>query len=115
MVWSGITRSTKVAAAAGALSGAALLASTLVTGTAASAATAGRPERQTVTTSDWGTARNINVTVTNSGSTTVSAWKVSVPWGITVTQMWSATNASTAGVMAASNAGWNGTLAPALR
>ncbi len=62
--------------------------------------------------SSWDTGRNEDVTVTNTGTASVTSWKVDLPWGLNVTSIWNAVSSSTAGHVIASNASWNGTLAP---
>ena len=63
-------------------------------------------------TSDWGTGRNVDLTVTNTGNTTINGWSVSMPWAGTSVSMWNATSRLSGGVLSATNASWNGTLAP---
>ncbi len=60
----------------------------------------------------WDTGRNQDVAVTNTGATSITSWKVDLPWGLTVTSIWNATSASTTGQVSAANAAWNGSLAP---
>ena len=63
-------------------------------------------------TSDWGTGRNIDLTVTNTGSTPINGWSVSMPWSGTSVSMWNATAKLSGGVLTATNSSWNGSLAP---
>jgi chitinase len=63
-------------------------------------------------TSDWGTGRNVDLTITNTGSTAVNGWSVSMPWSGTSVSMWNATAKLTGGVLTATNTSWNGSLAP---
>lgn len=62
-----------------------------------------------VTRTEWTTGRTIDATVTSAVPT--KSWTVSFASGMTVTNMWSATNQSTAGTVKAANASWNGKLA----
>ncbi len=61
--------------------------------------------------SDWGSGRTVDVTVTNVGTAATSDWKVSIPWTGNVSG-WNANIASAAGQLTASNLGWNGAIAP---
>lgn len=63
-------------------------------------------------TSDWGTGRNVDMIVTNTGTTTLNKWSVSVPWKGTSVSMWNASSFLAGGVLTATNLSWNGTLAP---
>ena len=63
-------------------------------------------------TSDWGTGRNVDLTITNTGSTAVNGWAVSMPWSGTNVSMWNATAKLAGGVLTATNTSWNGSLAP---
>ncbi|CAB4996735.1 unannotated protein [freshwater metagenome] len=63
-------------------------------------------------TSDWGTGRNVDLTITNTGSTAINAWSVSMPWSGTSVSMWNATAKLAGGVLTATNTSWNGSLAP---
>ena len=63
-------------------------------------------------TSDWSTGRNVDLTVTNTGSTAVNGWSVSMPWSGTSVSMWNATAKLAGGVLTATNTSWNGSLAP---
>ena len=63
-------------------------------------------------TSDWGTGRNVDLTITNTGSTAVDRWSVSMPWSGTSVSMWNATAKLAGGVLTATNTSWNGSLAP---
>jgi chitinase len=63
-------------------------------------------------TSDWGTGRNVDMVVTNTGTTTVNKWSVSVPWKGSSVSMWNASAFLAGGVLTATNLSWNGTLAP---
>jgi chitinase len=63
-------------------------------------------------TSDWGSGRNVDLTITNTGSTAVSGWSVSMPWAGASVSMWNATANLAGGVLTATNVSWNGSLAP---
>lgn len=63
-------------------------------------------------TSEWGTGRNMAMTVTNTSGAPVTSWSVSMPWtGSTVT-IWNAVGTMGGGTFTASNEAWNGALAP---
>ena len=63
-------------------------------------------------TSDWGTGRNVDMVVTNTGTTTLNKWSVSVPWKGSSVSMWNASSFLAGGVLTATNLSWNGTIAP---
>ncbi len=63
-------------------------------------------------TSDWGTGRNVDLTVTNSGTTAVNGWSVSLPWTGSSISMWNATGSLAGGRLTATNLSWNAALAP---
>ena len=64
------------------------------------------------TTSDWGSGRNMELTVTNATSAPITSWNVSMPWAGTVSSMWNAKGGVANGTLTAANESWNGTLAP---
>jgi poly(hydroxyalkanoate) depolymerase family esterase len=68
----------------------------------------------TVTTSAWNTGLTASVTITNTGSTAINGWKLgfTLPGGQTITNGWGATYAPASGAVTATNAAYNGTLAP---
>ncbi|MGW0421333.1 extracellular catalytic domain type 1 short-chain-length polyhydroxyalkanoate depolymerase [Streptomyces sp. NPDC003015] len=68
----------------------------------------------TATTNAWNTGLTASVTVTNTGTTTVNGWKLafSLPAGQTITNGWGATYTPSSGAVTATNATYNGTLAP---
>lgn len=72
------------------------------------------PCRVTVTTSAWNTGLTASVTLTNTGTTTVSGWQLAftLPSGQTVTNGWNATIAPSSGAVTATNVAYNGTVAP---
>ncbi len=63
-------------------------------------------------TSDWGSGRNVDLKITNTGTAPITNWTVSLPWKGTGVTMWNATFTLTNGVMTVNNLGWNGTIAP---
>ncbi|RKN46788.1 GDSL-type esterase/lipase family protein [Streptomyces hoynatensis] len=66
----------------------------------------------TRTIGSWNGGWQGEVTVTNSGSSALSGWRVTfvLPSGVTVSQVWNGTYDATAGTV--TNAAWNGGLAP---
>ncbi|GAA2430165.1 extracellular catalytic domain type 1 short-chain-length polyhydroxyalkanoate depolymerase [Streptomyces glaucus] len=70
--------------------------------------------RVTVTTNAWSTGLTASVTITNTGTTAVNGWKLgfTLPAGQTVTGGWGATYTPASGAVTATNAAYNGTLAP---
>ena len=60
--------------------------------------------------SDWGSGFNAQVTVTNTGSTALSSWKVTWTWSGSqqVTNMWNASYTQTGATVTAANAAHNG-------
>jgi mannan endo-1,4-beta-mannosidase len=65
--------------------------------------------------SDWGTSFNGDVTVKNTGSTTVNGWQLAFafPGNQTITQMWNANPTQTGKQVTATNpTGYNTTIAP---
>ncbi|MFJ9152447.1 PHB depolymerase family esterase [Streptomyces sp. NPDC102270] len=68
----------------------------------------------TATTNAWNTGLTASVTVTNTGTTTVTGWKLAftLPAGQTITNGWGATYTPSSGAVTATNATYNGTLAP---
>ncbi|MCH9816382.1 MAG: cellulose-binding domain-containing protein [Actinomycetia bacterium] len=63
-------------------------------------------------TSDWGSGQSVSVTVRNSGTQPIRNWAVELPADVAVQRMWNAESTSGGGVIRASNAAWNGKLAP---
>ena len=65
-------------------------------------------------TNQWQDGFGASVTITNTGSTTINGW--TLVWnfanGQTITQIWSATDTQAGGTVSATNASYNGTLAP---
>ncbi|QJS99994.1 PHB depolymerase family esterase [Streptomyces asoensis] len=70
--------------------------------------------RVTATTNAWNTGLTASVTLTNTGTTTVDGWQLgfTLPSGQTITNGWGATYAPASGAVTATNATYNGTLAP---
>ncbi|MER6349841.1 extracellular catalytic domain type 1 short-chain-length polyhydroxyalkanoate depolymerase [Streptomyces sp. NPDC001595] len=68
----------------------------------------------TVATSAWNTGLTASVTLTNTGTTAVNGWRLgfTLPGGQTITNGWGATYAPASGAVTATNAAYNGTLAP---
>ncbi|MFL6114708.1 MAG: glycoside hydrolase family 6 protein [Catenulispora sp.] len=64
--------------------------------------------------SDWGSAFNANVTVSNTGTTATKGWTVTWTWGGNqqVTNMWNATNHQSGQSQSATNMNYNGAIAP---
>lgn len=86
---------------------------TTSTPTATSASTTGAAVSVAVkVTSDWGTGRNVDLTITNTGSSSIDGWTVSMPWAGSSVSMWNATARLAGGTLSATNASWNGSLAP---
>ena len=55
-----------------------------------------------------------NITITNTGSSAINGWSLvfTLPSGQTITSGWNATYSPTSGQVTATNAGYNGTIAP---
>ncbi|WP_405622573.1 PHB depolymerase family esterase [Streptomyces sp. NBC_00076] len=68
----------------------------------------------TASTNAWSTGLTGSVTLTNTGTTSVNGWKLgfTLPSGQTITNGWGATYAPASGSVTATNAGYNGTIAP---
>ncbi|MFE1884664.1 extracellular catalytic domain type 1 short-chain-length polyhydroxyalkanoate depolymerase [Streptomyces diastatochromogenes] len=68
----------------------------------------------TVTTNAWNTGLTASVTITNTGATTISGWKLgfTLPTGQTITSGWNATYSPSSGAVTATDVSYNGTLAP---
>ena len=64
--------------------------------------------------SDWGSGYVATVTVTNNTSRTIQSWRVTWTWpgNQQITNAWSTTYSQSGKTVTASNAGYNGTLAP---
>ncbi|MEV0172078.1 PHB depolymerase family esterase [Streptomyces sp. NPDC050803] len=72
------------------------------------------PCKVSVTTNAWNTGLTASVTITNTSTTTVNGWKLgfTLPNGQTITNGWNATYTPASGAVTATNASYNGTLAP---
>ncbi|CCK32192.1 esterase [Streptomyces davaonensis JCM 4913] len=72
------------------------------------------PCKVSVTTNAWNTGLTASVTITNTGTTTVNGWQLgfTLPTGQTITSGWNATYTPASGAVTATNASYNGTLAP---
>lgn len=70
--------------------------------------------RVTSTVSAWNNGLTNNITVTNTGTATVTGWALAftLPAGQAIVSGWSAGYAPASGAVTATNAGYNGTLAP---
>ena len=68
----------------------------------------------TVTTNAWNTGLTASVTVTNTGTSAINGWRLAftLPGGQTITGGWGATYAPSSGAVTATNASYNGTIAP---
>ncbi|MEV0218213.1 PHB depolymerase family esterase [Streptomyces sp. NPDC050704] len=68
----------------------------------------------TASTSAWSTGLTASVTITNTGTTPVNGWQLgfTLPTGQTVTNGWGATYTPASGAVTATNAAYNGTIAP---
>jgi endo-1,4-beta-xylanase len=77
-------------------------------------APAGSACRVTYTTSDWNTGFTASVHVANTGTTAITGWKLTFAFtaGQVVTNGWSATFSQSGSAVTATNAAWNGTIAP---
>ncbi|MFI5916031.1 PHB depolymerase family esterase [Dactylosporangium sp. NPDC051541] len=66
------------------------------------------------TVSAWNTGLTENITVTNTGSSTINGWalKFTLPSGQVITSGWNASYAPASGTVTATNVSYNGTLAP---
>jgi poly(hydroxyalkanoate) depolymerase family esterase len=67
-----------------------------------------------VTTNAWNTGLTASLTLTNTGTTAVNGWKLgfTLPTGQTITGGWGATYTPSSGAVTATNASYNGTIAP---
>jgi endo-1,4-beta-xylanase len=64
--------------------------------------------------SAWNTGLTSQITITNTGSSTVSGWHLAftLPSGQVITQFWNATVTPASGAVTATNLSYNGTIAP---
>jgi len=63
-------------------------------------------------TTEWGTGRNMSMTVTNTSGAPITSWTVSMPWTGSALTIWNAIGTMGGGTFTASNETWNGVLAP---
>ncbi|MFF3850270.1 PHB depolymerase family esterase [Streptomyces sp. NPDC002328] len=72
------------------------------------------PCKVTASTNAWNTGLTGSITLTNTGTGTVNGWRLgfTLPAGQTVTNGWGASYAPASGAVTATNASYNGTLAP---
>jgi glucuronoarabinoxylan endo-1,4-beta-xylanase len=77
-------------------------------------ATAGTGARVSYTMSTWSSGFTANISITNTGTSTIDGWTLgfSLPSGQTITSGWNATFSPTSGQVSARNVSYNGTLAP---
>jgi glucuronoarabinoxylan endo-1,4-beta-xylanase len=75
---------------------------------------AGSGPRVTYTMSTWTSGFTANISITNSGTSTINGWilKFTLSTGQVITSGWNATYAPTSGQVSAANVSYNGTLAP---
>lgn len=68
----------------------------------------------TVTTSAWNTGLTASVTLTNTGTSAVNGWQLgfTLPAGQTITNGWGATYTPASGTVTATNASYDGAIAP---
>ncbi|SCF49026.1 endoglucanase [Micromonospora carbonacea] len=87
------------------------LAPLALTGTAGAAAT---PTASFTKVNDWGSGWEGSYRITNSGSTTISSWRLEfdLPAGTTIGSYWDALLTSSGQHHAFANRSWNGTVAP---
>jgi poly(hydroxyalkanoate) depolymerase family esterase len=66
------------------------------------------------TTNSWSTGLTAAITITNTGTTAISGWKLgfALPSGQTITSGWNASYSPTSGQITASNVSYNATIAP---
>jgi glucuronoarabinoxylan endo-1,4-beta-xylanase len=76
--------------------------------------TAGTGARVSYTMSTWSSGFTANISITNTGTSTIDGWTLgfSLPSGQTITSGWNATFSPTSGQVNAHNVSYNGTLAP---
>ncbi|MBC7274303.1 MAG: PHB depolymerase family esterase [Streptomyces sp.] len=70
--------------------------------------------RVTATTNAWNTGLTASLTITNTGTAPVQGWRLgfTLPTGQTITGGWGATYAPASGQVTATNASYNGSVAP---
>jgi poly(hydroxyalkanoate) depolymerase family esterase len=74
----------------------------------------GGPCRVTYVVNPWNTGLTADITITNTGTTTVNGWSLvfTLPSGQTITSPWNATYTPNSGQVTARNVGYNATIAP---
>jgi glucuronoarabinoxylan endo-1,4-beta-xylanase len=87
--------------------------STPVTPTPTATTTGGAP-RVSYTMNTWSSGFTANISITNTGSSTIDGWTLAftLPSGQTITSGWNATYSPSSGQVSARNVSYNGTLAP---
>lgn len=65
-------------------------------------------------TQDWGSGFGADVTITNTGTTTMSDWSITWTWpsGQSVGSLWNASYTQTGSEVTVTNVGWNADIAP---
>lgn len=61
---------------------------------------------------DWGTGRNVDLTITNSGDRAIDRWSVTLPWAGTGISLWNATHTLSNGALTVNSLSWNARLEP---
>ena len=85
------------------------------TPTATTSPATGSPAALTVgvkVTSDWGSGRNVDLTVTNTSTSSIKSWWISLPWTGSSVSAWNGTATLSGSQLRVTNASWNGALAP---
>jgi glucuronoarabinoxylan endo-1,4-beta-xylanase len=89
-------------------------ASPTVTPTPTATSGSGTGSRVAYTMNTWNSGFTANISITNTGSSTIDGWTLgfTLPSGQTITSGWNATYSPSAGQVSARNVSYNGTLAP---
>ena len=61
---------------------------------------------------DWGTGRNVDLVITNSGDRPIEGWSVTLPWSGTGISLWNATHTLSGGALTVKSLTWNSRLEP---
>jgi endoglucanase len=63
---------------------------------------------------DWGSGFTANVTITNTGNSTINGWELAYifPGNQAISNAWNGTAAQSGSRVTVTDAGWNGNLAP---
>jgi endoglucanase len=79
-----------------------------------SAPPAGTACQITYTTNDWNTGFTGNITIRNTGTTTINGWTLvfTFPGGQVITQVWSARGSQVGSTVTIINESWNAVIAP---